>query len=123
MSLQILHRVVASVNEADARSRLPPEAQGTGVYSAMTVWHYVSENSKGNECEYCAENNDKDILGSELRMNFPDHIVISPTRIWVNLHWTLWSRATCFCYLWRDIESPSGLGLYNPESMLGDNKE
>ena len=121
--IQLVHKVVASVNEADAKSRLPPEAQGTGVYSSMSVWHYVSENSKGNECQYCASFNDKDFLGSDLRTNFPDHLVISPTQIYANYHMTLWGKSTCYCYLWRELDNPSGLNLYNPETMFGDSKK
>jgi hypothetical protein len=112
--LQQINRVVASVCEADARSRLPPEAQGTGVYSASTVWHYVSENSKGNRCEYCEGFNERDFLGSALRTVFPDHIVIAPDQIYANYHMTLWGRETCYCYLWRDMELPSTLYGENP---------
>lgn len=120
--IQVIHKVVASVNEADARSRLPPEAKGTGVYSSMSLWHYVSENTKDNQCPYCARNNNRDFLGSSLRSVFPDHQVISPTQIYVNLHMTLWGKSTCYCYLWRELDNPSGLNLYNPESVLGDNR-
>jgi hypothetical protein len=117
--LQTIHRVVANVNEADARSRLPPEAQGTGVYSMNSIWHYKSENTKGNRCETCEGYNEQDFFGNELRSVFPDHIVISSTQIYANVHMTLWGKETCYCYLWRD-EFPSGIGLYNPATVFGE---
>jgi hypothetical protein len=116
--LQAIHRVVASVNEADARRRLPPEAQGTGVYSSSAVWHYVSENTKGNRCEWCEHFNERDFLGSALRTVFPDHIVISPTQIYVNYHMTLWGKSTCYCYVWRE---DFGANVPNPETLFGEN--
>lgn len=114
---QLVSRVVASVREADAKSRLPEYARGTGVYSSMTVWHYVSENSKGNQCPYCMENNGKDILGSAIRLRFPDHIVVAPDLIYVNLHMTLWGQNTCKCYLYREV----GQQIANPETLYGEN--
>ena len=115
--------IVKAVNVArEAKLRLPKELRGKGMFSALTVWHYQSENDKGNRCEFCDAFNGRDFLGSSLRTTFPDLIVVDAYQIYVNYHMTLWNKSTCYCYLWREEEPSAQVDLYNASTIYGDNE-
>jgi hypothetical protein len=104
----------------EAKKRLPKELEGKGMFSAMTVWHYQSENDKGNICPFCDAFNGKDFLGSAIRTAFPDLMVIDAYQIYVNYHMTLWGKSTCYCYLWREEEPSAQTDLYNASTIYGE---
>ena len=109
MALQQIHKVIACVNAAIDKRWLPEELQGKGIFSASTIWNYQLETGVTN-CEHCKENENRELLGTEIRRAFPDLVVYDENYIWVNLHQTLWGKPTCKCFLYR-----AGLPALNPE--------
>jgi hypothetical protein len=117
MKMQALEAVQAVEAVAKSQKRLPEGFKQT-VYSSMDLWHYVLEEG-ANHCEYCKGFADKIFLGSELRTWFPDHIVESENKIYVNYHMTLWGKDTCKCYLYRvDSAADPYSSKYEPEIMF-----
>lgn len=102
--MQALEAVQIVETVLKATKRIPESMKGTPFYGALVFWDYVGEDSP-NQCDNCKDKNGLSFSGSQLRTLFPDHIIESEDRIWVNYHMTLWGVDTCKCYLERATPS------------------
>jgi hypothetical protein len=123
ISPAVLEAVYAVEAVEKAKQRLfHPDLVGKGIFSASTVWHYRGIYDSESQCEHCRGFDNKDYLGSALRLQFPDLEVIDEYTIYVNYHMTLWGKDTCRCYLWREEDVSAQQHTYTDKTLYNEDE-